>query len=185
MAIGKAKEVKASERVKQAQIDKIQKLEDLNSKIDALKIQSKEATKYMGEAARNEDLSEYSKYKEEKRAADDAIDFYQERLDALSNASLFGKDTHAIISGIQREQNQITNEAMAKIVPLLDQVYEIADKARTEYLAIGKLIPTVCEHSGANIAASNPDAIVGVIRAIGFYIDNKTRTEKWNLPEKK
>lgn len=178
MAIGKVKEVKASDKVKQAQLDKQQKIDDLNSKIGALEIQSKEAAKRMGEAAESEDLSAYSQHKEEKRNADDAIELYREKLDSLSKISLFGKDTNAILLSIQREQMQITNNAMAKALPLLDQVYEIADKARAEYLATGNLISIVCENTGVISAESHPDVIVGLIRSIAYYIDPHTREIK-------
>ena len=178
MAIGKAKEVKASDKVKQAQLDKQQKIDALNSKIGALEIQSKEAAKRMGEAAESEDLSAYSQHKEEKRSADDAIELYKDKLDSLSKASLFGNDTNAMLVSIQREQIQITHDAMTKALPLLDQVYEIADKARAEYLATGNLISIVCEHTGIDATIGNPDVIVGLIRSIAYYVDPHTREIK-------
>ena len=184
MAIMK-KDVKASDKVKQAQLDKKQKEDDLSKKIEALKEQSMEAARLMGEAADSENLSDYSKHKEEKRAAEDAIDFYQARLDSLSNTSLFGKDTQAMLSAINQEQKQITLDAMAKIVPLFDQAYAIAEKARAEYISIGELIPTICNHTGISTSSINPDDIVGVLRVLGYYVDPHNRDTKWGLADKK
>lgn len=177
MAIGK-KDAKASELIKQAQIDREKSISDHESKIMALELKSKAAAERMGKAAENEALEEYSKAKAEKSLADDAIDLYREKLKTLDGSSLFGAETSFMLSKLNAEQKQIENDAMNEIIPLLIKAWGIADKARADYLAAGELIPVVIEHTGINTTIKNPDDVVSLMRSIGYYTDPHTREAK-------
>ena len=177
MAIGK-RDVKASDQIKQAQIDREKSISELEGKIMALELKSKAAAERMGKAAEREELEEYSKARSEKALADDAIQLYQDKLKALDGSSMFGTESNIMLSKLNAEQNQIEIDAMNEIVPLLVKAWDIADKAKAEYLAAGELFPVVIKHTGINASSKNPDDVVGLMRSIGYYIDPHTRETK-------
>ena len=177
MAIGK-KDIKASELIKQAQIDREKRVSEHEGKIMALELKSKAAAERMGKAAEAEELEEYSKAKNEKALADDAIQLYQDKLKALNGSSLFGAESSIMLSKLNAEQKQIEIDAMNEIIPLLTKAWGIADKARADYLAAGELISVVTENTGINTTGKNPDDVVGLMRSIGYYTDPHTRETK-------
>ena len=163
MAIGK-KDIKASELIKQAQIDREKRISEHEGKIMALELKSKAAAERMGKAAEAEELEEYSKAKNEKALADDAIQLYQDKLKALDGSSLFGAESSIMLSKLNAEQKQIEIDAMNEIIPLLSKAWGIADKA--------------IKHTGINASSNNPNDVVGLMRSIGYYIDSHTRESK-------
>lgn len=177
MAIGK-QNAKASELIKQAQIDREKRISEHEGKIMALEFKSKAAAERMGKAAEAEELEEYSKAKNEKALADDAIQLYQDKLKAIEESSLFGAESSIMLSKLNAEQKQIEIDAMNEIIPLLIKAWGIADKARADYIAAGELIPIVIKHTGINASSNNPNDVVGLMRSIGYYIEPHTREAK-------
>lgn len=177
MAIGK-KDVKASEQIIQAQKDREKNITELKEKIVALKVKSKAAAERMGRAAEVEALEEYSAAKGEKAFADDAVDLYQERLKSINESPLFGAESSAMLGKLNAEQDQIEIDAMNEIIPLLTKAWNIANEAKAKYITIGELTPVLCEHTGISVTLATPSDLVGVLRALGFYVDSNTRSLK-------
>ena len=163
--------------IEKAQAEREKKLAYYKAKIDVAKATIRKSSEQMSTAITDdtEDLDTFSAARRNKLEAQDALELYQNKCDALDKAPLFGDDTQKMFRKLIEEQRNVEYKAIREIIPLLDKVWSLAADAREEYTVFTNCYDTILAHSGISSTSPAPQELLNVLRAMDRFMKPEFR----------
>lgn len=120
---------KIEEELNKITLDREEKLETYESKIEEAKEAVRNANSLISETKKGENIQSYVKAKQDKRTAEETVQFYTEKLEALNGEKSLSEEEYQHISElIHSEIAEFTKDKKARTGKLLRELSEIHDE---------------------------------------------------------
>lgn len=120
-------------KIKNILTDRVAEAAGLEERLEFAKQQQKVANEAMDAATTTGDLKSYKKAKSDRNDAEDAIDMYSKRLNALEYRPLISKDEYEeCVAQIMTTLGEVSADAKKRIIEHMEQIRIIADECEAE-----------------------------------------------------